>query len=96
MMFIKPRIGVLLLRIASNKVYTWILSLRLFVISIWASVIFLRILFQCSRAAKQWDFRIWHGRYVSREEIVTVTYTLSAMTNMSYWLSVRGVPCPCR
>lgn len=86
MMFIKLSIGVFLLRLSVQKVYTWILWVSLAIITIWSCVIFFWDIFQCSPVAKQWDFRITDGHCVTADQIVAAAYSISVMTILSDWL----------
>ena len=88
MMFIKLSIGVFLLRLAAQEVYTWILRVSLVIIFIWSTVIFFWNLFQCNPVDKQWDYRVAGGRCVAPDEIVSAAYAMSAMTIISDWLYV--------
>jgi hypothetical protein len=91
MMFIKLSIGILLLRVATQKVYIWILRVSLVVITVWTTALFFWNIFQCDPVAKQWDYRIARGHCVGPEEVVAAAYALSAMTILSDWLFVRGL-----
>ncbi|KAK7427933.1 hypothetical protein QQZ08_005546 [Neonectria magnoliae] len=86
MMFIKLSIGVFLLRLSVQKVYTWILWVSLVIITIWSCVIFFWDIFQCSPIEKQWDFRITDGQCVTADQIVAAAYSISVMTILSDWL----------
>ncbi|KAF7547315.1 hypothetical protein G7Z17_g7819 [Cylindrodendrum hubeiense] len=86
MMFIKLSIGVFLLRLSVQKVYTWILWVSLAIITVWSCVIFFWDIFQCSPVAKQWDFRITTGQCVSADQVVAAAYSISVMTILSDWL----------
>lgn len=92
MMFIKLSIGVFLLRLAAQKVYTWILRISIFVVTIWSLAIFFWNIFQCSPVDKQWDYRITGGRCVSPGEIVSAAYAMTALTVLSDWLYVSTYP----
>ncbi|KAH7166157.1 hypothetical protein EDB81DRAFT_277022 [Dactylonectria macrodidyma] len=86
MMFIKLSIGVFLLRLSAQKVYTWILWVSLAIITVWSCVIFFWDIFQCSPVAKQWDFRITGGTCVTPDQIIAAAYSISVMTILSDWL----------
>lgn len=88
MMFIKLSIGVFLLRLSVQKVYTWILWISLVVITIWSTVIFFWDIFQCNPVKKQWDYRITTGTCVTADQIVAAAYSISVMTIVSDWLYV--------
>ena len=88
MMFIKLSICIFLLRIASQRVYIWILRISLVVVFIWSTVIFFWNLFQCNPVEKQWDWRIVKGDCVEPEALVSAAYALSAMTIVSDFLYV--------
>lgn len=94
MMFIKLSIGVFLLRLSVQKVYTWILWVSLAIITIWSCVIFFWDIFQCSPVAKQWDFRITDGHCVTADQIVAAAYSISVMTILSDWLYVSALRLP--
>ncbi|KAF7557516.1 hypothetical protein G7046_g6016 [Stylonectria norvegica] len=86
MMFIKLSIGVFLIRLSVQKVYTWILMSSLVIIAIWSTVGFFWDIFQCSPVAKQWDFRIQGGTCVTASQVVSAAYAFSVMTIVSDWL----------
>ncbi|PHH63449.1 hypothetical protein CDD81_5828 [Ophiocordyceps australis] len=86
MMFIKLSIGIFLLRLSVGKVYQYILQVSLVVIALWSMGVFLWDVFQCTPVAKQWDFRITHGRCASPGEIISAAYAISALSIISDWL----------
>lgn len=88
MMFVKLSIGIFLLRLAAQKVYTWILRVSITVVTIWSLAIFFWNIFQCSPVDKQWDYRIIGGHCVPPGEIVSAAYAMTALTILSDWLYV--------
>lgn len=93
MMLIKLSIGFFLLRLATQKVYVWILRVSLVVIVIWSMVTFIWNIFQCSPVEKQWDFRIVGGKCVTPNQIVQAAYALSVLCIVSDWLFVSLGTC---
>lgn len=87
-MFIKLSIGIFLLRLAVQKVYTWTLRISLVIIAVWSIVIFFWNIFQCNPVEKQWDYRITGGSCVDPEQIVSAAYAMSALNILSDWLYV--------
>lgn len=93
MCFVKLSIGVFLLRLAAaQKVYTWILRISIFVVTVWSLTIFFWNIFQCSPVDKQWDYRITGGSCVPPAEIVSAAYAMTALTILSDWLFVSFAP----
>lgn len=88
MMFVKLSIGVFLLRLATQKVYIWIIRGALVVVTLWSLGIFFWNLFQCTPVEKQWDFRIATGHCAGPNEIISAAYALSVMTVLSDWFFV--------
>jgi hypothetical protein len=88
MMLIKLSIGFFLLRLATQKVYVWILRISLVVVVLWSMVTFLWDIFQCNPVAKQWDYRIERGQCVTPQQVVQAAYAFSVMCVLSDWLFV--------
>ena len=88
MMLIKLSIGFFLLRVATQKVYVWILRISLVVVVLWSMVTFLWDIFQCNPVAKQWDYRIEGGQCVTPQQVVQAAYAFSVMCVLSDWLFV--------
>lgn len=87
-MFVKLSIGVFLLRLATQKVYIWIIRVALVIVTLWSIGIFIWNLFQCTPVEKQWDFRITTGHCAGPNEIIAAAYALSVMTVLSDWFFV--------
>lgn len=89
MMFIKFSIGLFLLRLATQKVYKYIIYGSIVVVGIWSIVLFFWNLFQCHPLTAQWDYTILDNdptaSCVSAQEIVNAAYALSAMSVISDW-----------
>ncbi|KID77490.1 uncharacterized protein G6M90_00g096800 [Metarhizium brunneum] len=85
MMLIKLSIGVFLLRLATKKLYIWIIRGSLVIVTLWSLGIFIWDIFQCTPVAKQWDFRITTGHCAGPDEIISAAYALSVMTVLSDW-----------
>lgn len=88
MMLIKLSIGVFLLRLATKKLYIWIIRGSLVIVTLWSLGIFIWDIFQCTPVAKQWDFRITTGHCAGPDEIISAAYALSVMTVLSDWFFV--------
>jgi hypothetical protein len=88
MMLIKLSIGFFLLRLATQKVYKWILKVSLVVVVLWSLVTFLWDIFQCDPVAKQWDDRLTDGHCVTPDQVVQAAYAFSVMCVLSDWLFV--------
>ncbi|KAH8179631.1 integral membrane family protein [Sarocladium implicatum] len=86
MMLIKLSIGFFLLRLATQKVYVWILRVSLVIVVLWSMVTFLWDIFQCNPVTKQWDYRIEGGKCVTPEQVVQAAYAFSVMCVLSDWL----------
>lgn len=91
MMVIKLSIGIFLLRLAAQKIYTWILRVSIVVVTIWSLAIFFWNIFQCGPVDKQWDYRLTYGSCVSPGEIVSAAYAMTALTVLSDWLYVSSI-----
>ncbi|KAI1761439.1 hypothetical protein GGR53DRAFT_28097 [Hypoxylon sp. FL1150] len=90
MWLIKLSIGIFLLRLASQKVYQYILYGSIVIVTIWSLVLFFWNIFQCSPVAAQWDYTILQNEptahCVSADEVVNAAYALSVMTILTDWL----------
>ncbi|KAI0139438.1 hypothetical protein F4776DRAFT_588483 [Hypoxylon sp. NC0597] len=90
MWLIKLSIGIFLLRLASQKRYTYTLYASIVIVSIWSVVLFFWNIFQCNPVAAQWDYTILQNdptsHCVSADEIVNAAYALSVMNILSDWL----------
>jgi hypothetical protein len=88
MMLIKLSIGLFLLRFSVQRVYFYIITISLAIITIWSLVLFFWNLFQCNPVQKQWDYRILGGSCVTPDQVVQAAYAISIMTILSDWLYV--------
>ncbi|KAI9158710.1 hypothetical protein HJFPF1_06708 [Paramyrothecium foliicola] len=86
MMLIKLSIGLFLLRFSVQRVYFYIITISLAIITIWSLVLFFWNMFQCNPVEKQWDYRIQGGTCVTAEQVVQAAYAISIMTILSDWL----------
>ncbi len=69
--FVKISIGLLLLRVATEKLYIWIIRVSLVVFTAWAMGIFFFDVFQCSPVEKQWDITLTTGHCAAPGAIVS-------------------------
>jgi hypothetical protein len=86
MMLIKLSIGLFLLRFSVQRVYFYIITISLAVVTIWSLILFFWNLFQCNPVEKQWDYRITQGTCVTPDQVVQAAYAISIMTVLSDWL----------
>jgi hypothetical protein len=89
MMFIKFSIGMFLLRLSTQKRYTYAIYGSIVIVGIWSTVLFFWNLFQCNPVAAQWDLTILENDSsawcVGADQVVSAAYALSAMSVLSDW-----------
>ncbi|KKA29241.1 hypothetical protein TD95_002064 [Thielaviopsis punctulata] len=86
MMLLKFSIGIFLLRLATRKVYTYIIWASLIVVAIWSIVIFMWNILQCDPIRGQWDITIPNRKCVTTSQILAAAYSISVMTIVTDWL----------
>lgn len=86
MMFIKLSIGVFLLRLSSQRRYTWIIWISMGIVAAMSIALFLWDMFQCDPVAAQWDTSLPGFTCVSAEQVIQAAYALSVLSIVSDWL----------